>query len=77
MPTTFIQHFPSIFLICLHHNMVYEELSLTMGKPDFIRCSSSHGLYYEKGLFNYYTIFSKIANFTRHLSQEYDDIGWL
>ena len=25
----------------------------------------------------YYTVFSKIANFTHHLSQELDDIGWL
>ena len=24
-----------------------------------------------------YTIFSKIANFTHHLSQEYDEVGWL
>ena len=27
-------------------------------------------------LSNAYTIFSKIANFTHHLSQEYDDVCW-
>ena len=38
-------------------------------------CAYSSGLPHNLNM--WYTIFSKIANIIHHLSQEYDDIGWL
>ena len=44
------------------HDFKYNNVPLFAQKP---------------GNINTYTIFSKIANITHHLSQELDDIGWL